>query len=56
MVSPNEGDISGGAAGNYVVRVPPPDPNTSNWSEMEADFTGNGEEMDASQAEPAGDV
>ncbi|MGA2694848.1 MAG: carboxypeptidase-like regulatory domain-containing protein [Terriglobales bacterium] len=56
MVSPNEWEISGVAAGKYVVRVPPQDPNTSNWSEMEADFTGNGEEMDASQAEPAGDV
>ena len=56
MIAPNEWEISGVVPGKYVVRVPPQEPNSSNWSEMEADFTGNGEEMDASQAEPSGEV
>ncbi len=56
MISPGEWEINGVAPGKYVVRVPPQAPASSNWSEMQMDFTGNGEEMDTSQAEPAGDV
>jgi hypothetical protein len=56
MIAPNEWEISGVAAGKYVVRVPPQDPDSSNWREMEEDFTGNSEETDATQAEPAGEV
>jgi len=56
MISPGEWEISGVAPGKYLVRVPPQDPASSNWSEMQMDFTSNGEEMDTSQAEPSGEV
>jgi 5-hydroxyisourate hydrolase-like protein (transthyretin family) len=56
MISPGEWEISGVAPGKYVVRVPPQDTASANWSEMQMDFTANGEEMDTSQAEPAGEV
>lgn len=56
MISPGEWEVSGVAAGKYLVRVPPENPASSNWSEMQMDLTTSGEEMDTSQAEPAGDV
>ncbi len=56
LVSPGEWEMSGIAAGRYSISLPSQDPSNANWSQLDMDFTSDGEEFDTTKAAPNGSV